>query len=31
MQRKQLDHKPRSLYWLMGRKSQLSLSNKLLV
>ena len=31
MKRKQLDHKLRSLYWLIGRKSQLSLSNKLLV
>ena len=29
MKRKQLDHKLRSLYWLIGRKSQLSLSNKL--
>jgi len=31
MKRKQLDHKLRSSYWLIGRKSQLSLSNKLLV
>ena len=29
MKRKQLDHKLRTLYWLIGRKSQLSLSNKL--
>ena len=31
MKRKQPDHKLRSIYWLIGRKSQLSLSNKLLV
>jgi len=31
MKRKQLDHKLSRLYWIMGRKSQLSLSNKLLV
>ena len=31
MKRKQLDHKLRSLYWLIGRKLQLTLSNKLLV
>ena len=29
--RKQLDLKLRNLYWLIGRKSQLSLANKLLV
>jgi len=29
--RKQLDLKLRKLYWIIGRKSQLSLSNKLLV
>jgi hypothetical protein len=29
--RKQLDLKPRNLYWIIGRKSQLSLENKLLV
>jgi len=28
---KQLDHKLRKLYWIIGRKSQLSLENKLLV
>jgi hypothetical protein len=31
MKRKQLDQKLRSLYWIIGRKSQLSLPNKLLV
>jgi hypothetical protein len=31
MKRKQLDHKLCSLYWIIGRKSQLTLSNKLLV
>ena len=29
--RKQLDRKPWNLYWIIGRKSQLSLENKLLV
>jgi len=29
--RKQLDFKLRKLYWLIGRKSQLPLQNKLLV
>jgi hypothetical protein len=29
--RKQLDHKLRNLYWITGRRSQLSLENKLLV
>jgi hypothetical protein len=29
--RKQLDLKLRKLYWIIGRKSQLSLENKLLV
>jgi len=29
--RKQLDLKPRNLYWKIGRKSQLSLENKLIV
>jgi hypothetical protein len=29
--RKQLDLKLRNLYWIIGRKSQLSLENKLLV
>jgi len=29
--RKQLDLKLRKLYWIIGRKSQLSLDNKLLV
>jgi hypothetical protein len=31
MKRKQLDHKLCSLYWIIGRKLQLSLPNKLLV
>jgi hypothetical protein len=29
--RKQLDLKLRNMYWIIGRKSQLSLANKLLV
>ena len=29
--RKQLDHKLRSMYWLIGHKSQLTINNKLLV
>jgi len=29
--RKQLDLKLRNLYWIIGRKSQLSLENKILV
>jgi hypothetical protein len=31
MKRKQIELKVKELYWLLGRKSQLSIQNKLLI
>jgi len=31
MKRKQIELKVKELYWLLGRKSQLSIENKLLI